>query len=112
MTDEMKIIASPPPMHPGEMLREEFLEPVGLSAGRVTEAFGVPRTRIERIAREELGIFGDTAVRRGKFFKTSPEFWMNPKTRYEVVVAQRTAADALASIESCEPRAARATEPG
>ena len=77
MTDELKIVATLPPMHPGEMLREEFLEPLGLSAGRVAKACGVPRTRIERIIREELGISGDTAVRLGKFFKTSPEFWMN-----------------------------------
>jgi addiction module HigA family antidote len=106
MTDETKIIATLPPMHPGEMLREEFLEPLGLSAGRVAKACGVPRTRIERIVREELGISGDTAVRLGKFFKTSPEFWMNLQTRYEVLTAQRKAADALASIEPYEPRAA------
>ena len=106
MTDELKIIATLPPMHPGEMLREEFLEPLGLSAGRVAKACGVPRTRIERIVREELGISGDTAVRLGKFFKTSPEFWMNLQTRYEVLVAQRKAADALASIEPFDARAA------
>lgn len=106
MTDELKIIATLPPMHPGEMLREEFLEPLGLSAGRVAKACGLPRTRIERIVREELGISGDTAVRLGKFFKTSPEFWMNLQTRYEVLTAQRKAADALAHIEPYEPRAA------
>ncbi len=106
MTDELKIVATLPPMHPGEMLREEFLEPLGLSAGRVAKACGVPRTRIERIMREELGISGDTAVRLGKFFKTSPEFWMNLQTRYEVLMAQRKAADALANIEPYEPRAA------
>lgn len=106
MTDEMKIIATLPPMHPGEMLREEFLEPLGLSAGRVAKACGVPRTRIERIVREELGISGDTAVRLGKFFKTSPEFWMNLQARYEVLTAQRKAADALAGIKPHEPRAA------
>lgn len=106
MSDELKIIATLPPMHPGEMLREEFLAPLGLSAGRVARACGVPRTRIERIVREELGISGDTAVRLGKFFKTSPEFWMNMQTRYELLTAQRKAADALARIEPFEPRAA------
>ena len=95
MTDGLEIIASLPPMHPGEMLREEFLEPLGLSAGRVAKACGVPRTRIERIVREELGISGNTVVRLGKFFKTSPEFWMNLQTRYEVLTARRKAADAL-----------------
>ena len=106
MTDGLEIIAILSPMHPGEMLREEFLEPLGLSAGRVAKACGVPRTRIERIVREELGISGDTAVRLGKFFKTSPEFWMNLQTRYEVLTAQRKAADALADIQPYEPRAA------
>jgi addiction module HigA family antidote len=106
MADEMKIMATLPPMHPGEMLREEFLEPLGLSAGRVAKACGVPRTRIERIVREELGISGDTAVRLAKFFKTSPEFWMNLQARYEVLTAQRKAADALAAIEPYEPQAA------
>jgi antitoxin HigA-1 len=93
-------------MHPGEMLREEFLEPLGLSAGYVAKACGVPRTRIERIAREELGISGDTAVRLGKFFKTSPEFWMNLQARYEVLTAQRKAADAITKITPFEPEAA------
>ncbi|MBI1868495.1 MAG: HigA family addiction module antidote protein [Methylocystis sp.] len=106
MTDKVEIIATLPPMHPGEMLREEFLEPLGLSAGRVAKACGVPRTRIERIVREELGISGDTAVRLGKFFKTSPEFWMNLQARYEVLMAQREAADVLADIVPYEPKAA------
>jgi len=106
MTEELEIVASLPPMHPGEMLREEFLEPLGLSAGRVAKACGVPRTRIERIAREELGVSGDTAVRLGKFFKTSPEFWMNLQARYELRMAQQKAAKALARIKPFEPRAA------
>jgi len=52
----MKIVATLPPMHPGEMLREEFLKPMDLTPYRVAKACGVPRTRIERIVREELGI--------------------------------------------------------
>ena len=88
------------------MLREEFLEPLGLSAGRVANACGVPSTRIVRIVREELGISGDTAVRLGKFFKMSPEFWTHLQARYEVLTAQGKAADALARIEPYEPRAA------
>jgi addiction module HigA family antidote len=106
MTDELEIVESLPPMHPGEMLREEFLEPLGLSAGRVAKACGVPRTRIERIVREELGVSGDTAVRLAKFLKTSPEFWMNLQARYELRMAQQKAAKALARITPFEPRAA------
>lgn len=100
------VIARLPPMHPGEMLREEYLEPLGLSAGAVARACGVPRTRIERIARQELGISGDTALRLGKFFGTSPEFWMNLQVRYEVLMAQRSAAKDLKAIKPFEPRAA------
>lgn len=106
MRDKLDIVAILPPTHPGEMLREEFLEPLGLSAGRVAKACGVPRTRIERIAREELGVSGDTAVRLAKFFETSPEFWMNLQARYEVQTARRSAADALANIAPYKSEAA------
>ena len=103
MTDDIEITKALPPMHPGEMLREEFLKPLGLSAGRVAKACGVPRTRIERIMREELGISGDTAVRLGRFFGTSPEFWMNLQARYEVLMAEREAAEELTKIVPFEP---------
>ena len=56
--------------------------------------------------REELGVSGDTAVRLGKFFRTSPEFWMNLQARYELLTAQRDAAGALAKIAPYEPKAA------
>jgi addiction module HigA family antidote len=98
MADDIEITATLPPMHPGEMLREEFIEPLGLSAGKVAKACGVPRTRIERIVSEQLGISGDTAVRLGRFFGTSPEFWMNLQARYEVLMAERDAADELVKI--------------
>ena len=58
-----------PPVHPGEILREEFLKPLNLSAYAVAAALNVPRTRIERIAREEKPVTADTALRLGKFFK-------------------------------------------
>jgi addiction module HigA family antidote len=73
-----------PPMHPGEVLREEFLKPLGLSAYRVAEAGGIPRTRIERIVREEVGISADTALRLGRLFNTSAQFWLNLQSRYDV----------------------------
>ena len=85
------------------MLREEFFEPLGLFAGRIAKACGVPRTRIERIMREELGISGDTAVRLGRCFGTSPEFWMNFQARYEVLMAEREAAGELSKIVPFEP---------
>jgi addiction module HigA family antidote len=61
------------PMHPGEVLREEFLIPLSLSAGALAKACGVPRTRMERLAGEETGITADTALRLAKALGTSPE---------------------------------------
>ena len=83
-----------PPVHPGEILREEFLVPLKLTsyAVAVAAALHVPRTRIERIAREEKPVTADTALRPGKFFKTGAAFWMNIQARFDL----ETAEDALA----------------
>ena len=102
----MKIVARLPPMHPGEMLREEFLKPMGLTSYRVAKACGVPRTRIERIVREELGITADTALRLAKFFGTSVGFWMNLQSRYDVRVAEKAIAADLKAIETFDSKAA------
>jgi antitoxin HigA-1 len=96
----MKIVVKLPPMHPGEMLREEFLKPMELTPYRVAKACRVPRTRIERITREELGITADTALRLAKFFGTTAGFWMNLQTRYDIQSAERAIADDLAAIET------------
>ena len=82
------------PVHPGEVLREEFLKPLGLSAYAVATAIKVPRTRVERLAREETPITADTALRLGKYFKTEAAFWMNMQARYDIETAQ----DALAPV--------------
>lgn len=88
-----------PPMHPGEVLREEFLLPFGLTAYTVAKAIGVPRTRIERVANEETGITGDTAVRLSAFFGTTPEFWMNLQSRYELLAARDAIGGDLLNIQ-------------
>jgi antitoxin HigA-1 len=90
-----------PPVHPGEILREDFLVPLGLSAGRLARALGVPRTRIERLVREETSLTADTAMRLGKYFATSPDFWMNIRASYDVSVihADGKLEAALAAIE-------------
>ena len=103
MTDEVEIVDTLPPMHPGEVLREEFLQPLGLSAGRVAKACGVPRTRIERIMREELGVSGDTAIRLARYFGTTPGFWMNLQARYEIETAKAVAGPEVDAIEPFEP---------
>jgi addiction module HigA family antidote len=87
------------PVHPGEILREEFLKPYGLTAGKVAKACGLPRTRIERIVNEETGITGDTALRLGQLFRTSAEFWINLQGFYDVQVARREIGEAIDEIE-------------
>lgn len=73
-----------PPVHPGEILREEYLIPLKMSAGALAKQLNVPRTRIERLATEHSSITIDTALRLAKFFNTSPEFWMNLQTNYDL----------------------------
>jgi addiction module HigA family antidote len=78
-----------PPMHPGEVLREEFLVPLGLSAGALAKAIDVPRTRIERIVAEVVGITADTAVRLATYFGTSVELWLNLQNDHDIQVAKK-----------------------
>jgi addiction module HigA family antidote len=89
-----------PPMHPGEVLREEFLEPLGLSAGALAKTMRVPRTRVERIAEEKIGITADTALRLGKALNTSAQLWMNLQNRYDL---EKAALDIGKQIDAIEP---------
>ena len=98
MTEGLEIVASLPPLHPGEVLREEFMIPLGLSAGKIAKACGVPRTRIERIATEKLGITGDTAVRLGKVLGTGPEVWMNLQAKFETETARIALDDVIETL--------------
>jgi addiction module HigA family antidote len=95
-----------PPMHPGEVLREEFLVPLRLSALAVAKACGVPRTRFERLSREEIGVSGDTAVRLAAFFGTTPEFWMNLQSQYELETARFEIGAEVGKIKRYEAAAA------
>ena len=95
-----------PPMHPGEVLREEFLVPLGLSAGALARACGVPRTRIERIAGEETAVTADTALRLGKALGTSAQLWLNLQNDYDMRTAQRRIGKELDSIVPISGRAA------
>lgn len=95
------------PMHPGEVLREEFLEPLGLSAGALAKTCGLPRTRIERIASEQTGVSADTALRLAKALGTSAQLWLNLQNDYDVQIAQRDLGRSLDRIEPVnKPRAA------
>ncbi len=77
------------PMHPGEVLREEFLIPLGISPGALAKACDVPRTRIERIANEETAVTADTALRLSKALGTTPQLWLNLQNDYDVQLAAR-----------------------
>jgi addiction module HigA family antidote len=103
---KLNIVATLPPLHPGEVLREEFLNPMGLTPYAVAKACGVPRTRLERIVREELGISADTALRLGRFFAIEPEFWLALQTRYDLETTGAAISRALDRIASFHPRAA------
>jgi addiction module HigA family antidote len=77
-----------PPIHPGEILREEFLVPLGMSANELALALRVPATRINDIVNEKRGITADTALRLSRYFGTTPRFWMNMQASYELEVAE------------------------
>ncbi len=77
-----------PPVHPGEVLREEFLRPMNLSPYAVARAVGVPRTRIERLANERTALTADTALRLARYFGTTPTFWMGIQTQYDLERAE------------------------
>ena len=95
------------PMHPGEVLREEFLIPLETSAGSLARACGLPRTRIERIANEHTAITADTALRLAKALNTTPELWLNLQNDYDVEIAKRDLGKALDRIEIVnKPKAA------
>ena len=88
------------PLHPGELLREEFMKPLSLSAYAVAKACHLPRTRIERIAREEIGVRADTALRLAKLFGTSVEFWLGLQADYDIETTRSRIADELAGIRT------------
>lgn len=75
------------PIHPGEILLEEFIRPAGISINGLALALRVPATRISAIVNETRGITADTALRLGRYFSTSSEFWMNLQRDYDLRVA-------------------------
>jgi len=84
------------PITPGEILLKEFLEPMGISQNKLARDIDVPITRINDIIHAKRGITADTALRLGAYFGTTPEFWINLQTRYDLKRAKR---DLWPSIE-------------
>ncbi len=77
------------PIHAGEILREEFMKPLGISANALAIALRVPATRIHAIVKEKRGITPDTALRLARYFDTSVEFWLGLQSSYDVKMAER-----------------------
>ncbi len=84
-----------PPIHPGEILLEEFLKPMSISQYRLAKDIGVPPMRVSKIVRGERGISADTALRLARYFGMSVEFWMGIQTHYELEVAKMQLEDRL-----------------
>ena len=84
-----------PPIHPGEILRAEFMEPLRLSMNRLALDLRVPVTRIAEIVHERRGITPDTALRLARYFHTSARFWLNLQSAYDLEVAEDAASDSI-----------------
>jgi antitoxin HigA-1 len=87
MTSKRKLLE---PIHPGEILLEELMKPMGISINRLARDIVVPPGRISAIVNGKRAITADTAIRLGRYFGTSPEVWMGLQADYELRVAQRT----------------------
>lgn len=97
-----------PNVHPGEVLREEFMQPLALSSYRLAKELHVTQPRVNDLVLEKRGVTADMALRLGAYFGTGPEFWMNLQQAYELEEAQRSAG---ASFRKIRPRPeARATQ--
>lgn len=81
------------PIHPGEILREEFLTPLGISANELAQELRVPVTRIGAILHGRRRITADTAVRLGRYLNTSPQFWLNLQTSYDIKIVKQNLGD-------------------
>jgi addiction module HigA family antidote len=84
-----------PPVHPGEILLEEFLLPMGISQYRLAKSISVPARRINEVVHGKRNITADTALRLSRFFSTSERFWLNLQTRYDLEVEKERLGDRL-----------------
>lgn len=95
----VRIPTNRPPTHPGEMLLEEFLNPMGLTQRELADAIHVPYQRINEIINGKRGVTPATALRLARFFGMSAVFWMNLQLRWDLYHAQQSEADILAEIQ-------------
>ncbi len=93
-----------PTVHPGEVLKEEFMEPLGLSANRLARVLRIPPNRISAIVNGERSVTADTALRLAKALGTTPDFWLSLQKQYDLDIARDAATD-LGRIEPIRARA-------
>lgn len=86
------------PIHPGEILKHDFMEPFGLSSNALAKAIGTTPARINEIVRQRRGITADTALRLAQYFGTDAQSWMNLQDHYELAIAEQEVADDLKAI--------------
>lgn len=90
------------PIHPGEILREEYMIPLGLSSNALARAIGVTPARVNEIVREKRGITADTALRLARYFKTSHQIWLNLQNLYDIQRAEDELGKELDKIKPIE----------
>lgn len=83
------------PVHPGEVLREDYLKELGMSANALAKALNVPAPRINDIVRERRGVSADTALRLARYFDSSPQFWLNLQATYDLRIAEIAAGEQI-----------------
>jgi len=88
-----------PNIHPGEVLKEEFLEPLGLSGYRLAQDLGIPHTRVHEILHARRSISPDTAARLARYFQTSEMFWLNLQANHDLLAVKRSKAEEIARIK-------------
>lgn len=94
----MTITEKIPPIHPGEVLMEDFLKGFDVTQNKLAVAIGVPPRRINEIVHSKRGISADTALRLARYFGVSAQFWLNLQTRYELDLAEDRVAEQIAAI--------------
>lgn len=87
-----------PPIHPGEVLMEDFIKGFGITQNKLAVSIGVPPRRINEIVHGKRAITADTALRLGRYFGVSPQFWLNLQTQYELELARDRLSDQVESI--------------
>ncbi len=87
-----------PPIHPGEMLQEEFMVPLGITAEKLADALHLPVMQIRGLVEKQDGLTGEVALRLGRYFSMTPEFWMNLQKSYELSLAR----DTVGAVVECE----------